>query len=43
MDVAAHLDTAAVCAVIGAVGAWFVPQLVRRHPQPEDPAEDNPT
>ncbi len=43
MDVAAHLDTAAVCAVIGAVGAWFVPQLVGRLPEPEEPAEDKPT
>jgi len=34
MDVAGHLDTAAVCAVIGAVGGLLVPQLVARLPEP---------
>ncbi len=35
MDVAGHLDTAAVCALIGAVGGLLVPQLVGRLPEPE--------
>ena len=34
MDVAGNLDTAAVCAVIGAVGGLLVPQLVARIPEP---------
>ncbi len=35
MDVAGHLDTAAVCALIGAAGGLLVPQLVGRLPEPE--------
>lgn len=38
-----HLDTAAVCAVVGAVLGWFVPQLVARIPEPPDPPEDKVT
>ena len=34
MDVAGHLDTAVVCALIGAAGGLLVPQLVRRLPEP---------
>ena len=35
MDVAGNLDTAAVCAVIGAAGGLLVPLLVGRLPEPE--------
>jgi leader peptidase (prepilin peptidase)/N-methyltransferase len=34
-----HLDTAAVCAVLGGVSGWFVPRLVAAVPEPE-PAPD---
>ena len=34
MDVAGHLDTAAVCALIGAAGGLLVPRLVGRLPEP---------
>ena len=34
MDVAGHLDTAAVCALIGAAGGLLVPLLVGRLPEP---------
>jgi leader peptidase (prepilin peptidase)/N-methyltransferase len=34
MDVAANVDVAAFCAVIGAVGGLLVPQLVGRLPEP---------
>jgi leader peptidase (prepilin peptidase)/N-methyltransferase len=33
-----HLDTAAICAVIGVISGWFVPLLVRRIPEPVDPS-----
>ncbi|MBD8869755.1 prepilin peptidase [Nocardioides donggukensis] len=29
-----HADTAAVCAVVGALGGWLVPRLVARIPEP---------
>lgn len=35
-----HLDTALVCALIGAVGGWFVPLLIARIPEPEPAPED---
>lgn len=39
MDWAAHVDTALVCALAGAVAGWFVPQLVARLPEPEPSGE----
>ncbi len=34
-----HLDTAAVCAVLGLVSGWFVPLLVGRIPEPPNAGE----
>jgi len=43
MDWAAHLDTAAVAAVVGGVSGWFVPWLIGRVPEPEAEADtDDP-
>jgi leader peptidase (prepilin peptidase)/N-methyltransferase len=38
MDWAGHLDTALVCALVGAVGGLLVPHLVGRLPEPSAPA-----
>lgn len=35
-----HLDTGLVCALVGAVLGWFVPQLVARIPEPAEPDDD---
>jgi len=39
MDVTGHLDTAAACAIVGAVLGWFVPRLVAWIPEPTEPGD----
>ncbi|HEY9564438.1 MAG TPA: A24 family peptidase [Nocardioides sp.] len=43
MDWGAHLDTAALAAILGAVCGWFVPAVVGRLPEPENAAETKVT
>lgn len=40
-DLLSHLDTAAVCAVLGGVSGWFVPRLIAVVPEPQpEPGTD---
>lgn len=38
----AHLDTALVCALLGALGGWLVPRLIAAVPEPEPDPEPEP-
>ena len=40
MQLGGHLDTAAVCALVGFVAGWFVPALIARLPEPAPPSEE---
>lgn len=41
-NIGEHLDTALACAAIGAASGWFVPRLIARLPEPEDPPAEDP-
>ncbi len=43
VDLGAHLDAAAVTAVVAAAGAALMPRVVALLPEPDEPAPDKPT